>query len=31
VTSTADELTSFVYSALLLRCGVSVAEDNRGI
>jgi hypothetical protein len=31
VTSTADELTSFVYSALLLGCGVSVAEDNRGI
>jgi hypothetical protein len=31
VTSTADELTSFVYSALLLGCGVSMAEDNRGI
>jgi hypothetical protein len=31
VTSTADELTSFVYSALLLGCGISVAEDNRGI
>jgi hypothetical protein len=31
VTSTADELTSFVYSALLLGCRVSVAEENRGI
>jgi hypothetical protein len=31
VMSTADELTSFVYSALLLGCDVSVAEDNRGI
>jgi hypothetical protein len=30
VTSTANELTSFVYSALLLR-RISVAEDNRGI
>jgi hypothetical protein len=31
VTSTADELTSFVYSALLLGCRVSVAEDNQAI
>jgi hypothetical protein len=31
VTSTADELTSFVYSALLLGCRVSVSVDNRGI
>jgi hypothetical protein len=31
VTSTADELTSFVYNALFLGCGISVAEDNRGI
>jgi hypothetical protein len=31
VTSTADELKSFVYGALLLGCGVSMAEDNWGI
>jgi hypothetical protein len=31
VTSTANELTSFVNSALLLGCRVSVAEDNLGI
>jgi hypothetical protein len=31
VTSTTDEASSFVLTALLLRCHVSVAEDNRGI